>query len=296
MISNVDYPTTGGHMTSPDTQTNWNGILGEISLNIFDAIQIQEVQLYPSINERTVKAVIKLDNFSDVKEATLKILVNLREKDREDNSQEYKLETECVKKELHKGINEVEVTYEMKEPLMLWDEYYRNLYDFNITVLGQEQEYDYKKVTFGFRDFKTNKRDFEVNGKKTFLRGKHDGMIFPLTGYAPMDKEEWLRVFGIAKDYGINHYRFQTCCPPKAAFEAADEIGMYLQPEIPFWGTILAEGAEGYDSTMQNFLLKEGDYILQEFGNHPSFVMMSMGNELWGDKKAIREMVEHYKK
>ena len=30
MISNIDYPTTGGHMTSPDTQTNWNGILGEI--------------------------------------------------------------------------------------------------------------------------------------------------------------------------------------------------------------------------------------------------------------------------
>ena len=296
MISNVDYPTTGGHMTSPDTQTNWNGILGEISLNIFDTIQIQEVQLYPSINKKAVKAVIKLDNFSNIKEVTLKLLVNLSEKSREDNSQEYKLKTEWAKKELAKGINEVEVTYEMKEPLMLWDEYYRNLYDFDITVLEQKQEYDHKKVTFGFRDFKTNKRDFEINGKKTFLRGKHDGMIFPLTGYAPMDKEEWLRAFGIAKEYGINHYRFHTCCPPKAAFEAADEMGMYLQPEIPFWGTILSEGDEGYDSTMQKFLLKEGDSILQEFGNHPSFVMMSMGNELWGDKKTIREMVEHYKK
>ena len=296
MISNVDYPTTGGHMTSPDTQTNWNGILGEISLNIFDTIQIQEVQLYPSINKKAVKAVIKLDNFSNIKEVTLKLLVSLSEKNREDNSQEYKLKTEWVKKELTKGINEVEVTYEMKQPLMLWDEYYRHLYDFDITVLDQKQEYDHKKITFGFRDFKTNKRDFEINGKKTFLRGKHDGMIFPLTGYAPMDKEEWLRVFGIAKEYGINHYRFHTCCPPKAAFEAADEMGMYLQPEIPFWGTILSEGDEGYDSTMQNFLLKEGDSILQEFGNHPSFVMMSMGNELWGDKKTIREMVEHYKK
>lgn len=296
MISNVDYPTTGGHMTSPDTQTNWNGILGEISLNIFDTIQIQKVQLYPSIDKKAVKAVIKLDNFSNIKEVTLKLLVNLSEKSREDNSQEYKLKTEWAKKELAKGINEVEVTYEMKEPLMLWDEYYRNLYDFDITVLEQKQEYDHKKVTFGFRDFKTNKRDFEINGKKTFLRGKHDGMIFPLTGYAPMDKEEWLRAFGIAKEYGINHYRFHTCCPPKAAFEAADEMGMYLQPEIPFWGTILSEGDEGYDSTMQKFLLKEGDSILQEFGNHPSFVMMSMGNELWGDKKTIREMVEHYKK
>lgn len=29
MVSNVDYATPGGHMTSPDTQTNWNGILGK---------------------------------------------------------------------------------------------------------------------------------------------------------------------------------------------------------------------------------------------------------------------------
>ena len=34
LVSNVDYPTKGGHLTSPDTQTNWNGIIGEIALHI----------------------------------------------------------------------------------------------------------------------------------------------------------------------------------------------------------------------------------------------------------------------
>ena len=70
------------------------------------------------------------------------------------------------------------------------------------------------------------------------LRGKHDGLIFPKTGYAPTDVNEWLRVLGIAKSYGINHYRFHTCCPPDAAFTAADLLGIYMEPELPFWGTI----------------------------------------------------------
>ena len=35
------------------------------------------------------------------------------------------------------------------------------------------------------------------------------------------------------KAWGINHYRFHSWCPPKAAFEAADELGGYFQAELP---------------------------------------------------------------
>lgn len=306
MISNVDYPTKGGHMTSPDTQTNWNGILGEISLKIYDAVHIQDVQVYPNIENKQGKAVVKLNYFGKLKEAALALSVSKKNVNKVEGSSEDEVDRVCLaddengilkfKYDLHQGINEIEVIYEMKDELMLWDEYDKNLYELRLEVFDEKKSYDVKKVTFGFRDFKAGKVNFEINGRKTFLRGKHDGMIFPLTGYAPMNKEEWIRVFKIAKNYGMNHYRFHTCCPPEAAFEAADEIGIYLQPEIPFWGTILAKGAEGYDGVMQDFLIKEGDKILKEFGNHPSFVMMSMGNELWGDKKTIREIVEHYKK
>lgn len=43
MISNVDYKAPGGHMTSPDTQTNWNGILGEISLRVYRGVRLKDV-------------------------------------------------------------------------------------------------------------------------------------------------------------------------------------------------------------------------------------------------------------
>ena len=57
---------------------------------------------------------------------------------------------------------------------------------------------------------------------------------YPLTGYPPMDKAGWLRVLSILKDRGaLNHVRFHSWCPPEAAFEAADELGVYFQAELP---------------------------------------------------------------
>ena len=97
------------------------------------------------------------------------------------------------------------------------------------------------------------------------------------------------------QEYGINHYRFHTCCPPDAAFAAADEMGIYMEPELPFWGTIAAPGEENYNESEQAYLVKEGFRILQDFGNHPSFVMLSMGNELWGSMERINSFLHDYK-
>ena len=47
-----------------------------------------------------------------------------------------------------------------------------------------------------------------------------------------MNKEDWIKIFRTGKDYGMNHWRFHSWCPPEAAFEAADEVGIYLQPEL----------------------------------------------------------------
>ncbi|MFR6497101.1 MAG: hypothetical protein ACLUOF_12495, partial [Ruminococcus sp.] len=120
-------------------------------------------------------------------------------------------------------------------------------------------------------------------------------LIGPRTGYAPTDVHEWLRVLSIAKSYGINHYRFHTCCPPDAAFTAADVLGIYMEPELPFWGTIAAPGEEGYNEAEQNYLIELGDKMLDTFGNHPSFVMFSLGNELWGSPERLGKILRHYK-
>ena len=130
---------------------------------------------------------------------------------------------------------------------------------------------------------------FMAGGHKVFLRGKHDACVFPLTGHTPMDKASWLEYFGTCREYGINHVRFHSWCPPEAAFQAADELGIYLQPELPFWGTL--KGDELLD-----FLRKEGLNILRTYGHHPSFALFSLGNELSGDTGPMQELVGTFRK
>ena len=129
---------------------------------------------------------------------------------------------------------------------------------------------------------------FETGGRPVFLRGKHDACVFPLTGHTPMDRASWVHYFQRCKDYGINHVRFHSWCPPEAAFAAADELGIYLQPELPFWGTL--EGEE-----LVAFLKKEGLNIVRTYGHHPSFAMFSLGNELWGESSVMQELVETFR-
>ena len=105
-----------------------------------------------------------------------------------------------------------------------------------------------------------------------------------------MDKLAWLDYFRTCQDYGINHVRFHSWCPPEAAFAAADDLGIYLQPELPFWGDFNAK-----DSVLMQFLHKEGVNIMREYSHHPSFAMFALGNELWGSIEEMARFVDDFR-
>ena len=142
-----------------------------------------------------------------------------------------------------------------------------------------------------FKDFHIEGAHFYANGHPVFLRGKHDAAVWPLTGHVDMTVEGWMKYLGTCKVYGINHVRFHSWCPPEAAFVAADSLGIYLQPELPFWGSF-----DGKDEKLMRFLHQEGVNILREYGHHPSFRMMALGNELWGDIDKMKEFVDDFRK
>lgn len=276
MVSNTDYPTRGGHMTSADTQSNWNGITGEISLIISEKKSISEIQAYPEPENGAVRLKFELEGTSD---ADISVW---------GASSDSKI---VDKQTFHISGNSGEAYVKLGEVPSLWSEFNPVTYTLMAVIDGSA---DISKVTFGLSKFTEDGINFLINGEKTQLRGKHDGLIFPLTGAAPTDIEEWLRILGIAKSWGINHYRFHTCCPPEAAFTAADMLGIYMQPELPFWGTITTEQDENHNESEQQYLIEEGRRILKTFGNHPSFVMMSLGNELWGSSDKMAEILREY--
>jgi hypothetical protein len=118
-----------------------------------------------------------------------------------------------------------------------------------------------------------------LNGRPVFLRGTLECCIFPRTGYPPTDVPSWERILKVAKAHGLNHLRFHSWCPPEAAFEAADRMGFIYQIECDVWTTI------GTDPKVDAFIHAETERILRTYGNHPSFCLLSHGNEPSGQQK-----------
>ena len=178
----------------------------------------------------------------------------------------------------------------LPEGIPLWDEERPNLITARISA-GEDS------LTFrtGVRRLSAAGRRLMVNGRETFLRGRHEGLQFPLTGCAPWDIESWRREMETAKAYGLNHIRCHTCCPPEAAFRAADEVGIYIIPELPFWVPVPARGEEQDGDRESAYLEAEGLRILEAFGAHPSFICLSLGNELWGSRERLDEMIRRFR-
>lgn len=279
-VKNVGYPTGGGHMTSPDTQTNWIGITGALKLDVFAPIHLSDLRADPHAAEKTVTVTGRLHGA-----LLADCLIQAVSYDRSDNITPLTVVSRAA---LHADKNgEFSLTLPIPDA-PLWSEY--NPVCIRLTLTLPESG-DSETLCFGMRDFRAAGDHFEINGLPTLLRGKHDGLVFPIEGAAPADTESWIRIFAIAKEWGINHYRFHTCCPPEACFDAADRMGIYMEPELPFWGTVHATDDKDYRREEQEYLIREGLRIADAYGNHPSFCMFSLGNELWGSPERLNDIL-----
>ena len=174
----------------------------------------------------------------------------------------------------------------LAEDVRRWDEYEGVLYNLTASLsLSRDsqgnntklQQVDSCTETFGVRIFGDNgKGRLALNNRTIFLRSETNCCVFPETGYAPMTVEEWIDVLETFKSYGVNFMRFHSYCPPKAAFIAADRLGMLMQPELSCWNyKNVFETDESYE-----YYKRELKQLILSLANHPSFVMLTFGNEL----------------
>ena len=243
------------HSYTNDTQIMWNGVLGRMELSV--APTISDVQVYPDVAKNSISVKVKAE-----KPAFLLDGIQVSATRTADG--EYLIPIANMK---------------------LWNEFTPNLYTLTVTSGNQQ-----KTVTFGMRSFKAKGNRLLINGKPTFLRGTLECCIFPLTGTPPTDERGWMKVFTSAREYGLNHLRFHSWCPPEAAFRVADKMGFYCQVELPNWSLKVNQ-----DSATAKFLYQEFDNIIRNYGNHPSLCIISCGNELQPDFKFLNELT-HYMK
>ena len=314
LVDNAKLPPVGpSHAVDERTQTNWNGIVGRIELQATDPVWIDEVQVYPDVKNNQAKIWVSIGNITG-REAEGKLLLNA-----ESWNVKTPLKFKTIKEEIS-GIGEnkvFEFTYHFDKEAPLWDEFEPTLIKLNMTLTTNEDGKKYKsskQVDFGMREFKREGKYLTNNGKRVFLRGRLDCANYPITGYPPMDRESWVKLFEQLKSYGINHWRFHSWFPPNEALMAADITGVYLQPELPnkrsgmenksmddeaalkmYNADYLQVDTGMINMTLKDYLQREGKLIFKHFGNHPSFTMFTLGNEL-GRNDAMYELVAHFKK
>jgi len=264
------------HSISDHTQSNWNGITGEICLRATPKVFISDISIYPDLEAKKARIIVSLNNITGNSFSGKLVLQATTRK----SALGRKVRSRIVPAKISSSGSTIEIDYPMGNNPQLWSEFNPALYELTVSLWGQKDAFiDQTAREFGMREFKANGTHFEVNGQRIFLRGTLECCIFPLTGYPPTDVKSWERVLQICRAHGLNTLRFHSWCPPEAAFIAADRLGFYFQVECSSWATVGDGGA------IDKFIYSEGDKILAEYGNHPSFCMMAYGNEPGGDKQ-----------
>lgn len=276
--------TVSAHAYGDDTQTIWNGVVGLIELRAREQVKIGSLQVYPDAVAQQIKVVAAVSNSAEqAATATLTL---------DPASPAAPFKRRLIAVTAPPGASTVTAVLPMTGKIRTWDEFSPAVHRLAATLTTPRGS-DSTTASFGIRDFRADGSQFTLNGRTVMLRGTHDGGAFPLTGYAPMDVPSWRKVFKVITDHGLNHYRCHSWCPPDAAFTAADEAGVMIQVELP---AAFEDVSVGADADRSAFVGAELDRILDAYGNHPSFCLLSMGNELRGNSRTVAtQWVAHAK-
>ena len=254
-----------------ETQTNWNGILGYLRVRVEEETFIERIFVCAYDKAQVKIFVNSLNGFKG------KLLL------------ESEAFAATVEKEIAVGSGVTEIAFtdiELSKDVRMWDEYQGNLYTLHAMLVSEGFSSE-KEVSFGCRKFGDDaKGHLVLNDRRIFLRSEANCCVFPETGHAPTDIDSWKKILEMYKAYGVNCLRFHSHCPPGAAFEAADELGVLIQPELSHWNPSNAFGS----SKAREYYEKELREIITEYGNHPSFVMLTFGNELQADEDGLEFM------
>ena len=276
------------HSTSEQTQTNWNGIVGRIELRATDLVWIDDVQVYPDVEKRVAKIRLAIGNLTG-KPVTGEVVLHASVGDPTSQWQTARVSFSVVQRRAM-----VEAELPIINTVAVWDEFAPRLYTLTASLqarAGDRSFTDRRTMPLGLRKLGVaENKQFTLNGRKIFLRGTLECCIFPLTGYPPTDVDSWLRILRIAKSYGLNHLRFHSWCPPEAAFAPADQMGFLFHVEAPQW-----VGNVGRVPDRDRFIEEEVRRILDTYGNHPSFGLFCLGNELSGDTSFLQKVLKDCK-
>lgn len=277
-----------GHAYGAYTQSIWNGIVGRMELQAKDPTCLAQLRTFSLIESDQLRVELTVEA-AEAETATVSFAIRALGEDRP-------LLTGQKEMELSAGQNRAEVLIDLEGKLRKWSEFDPAVYVLEAEIRTDRYR-DRRETEFGYVKIGHDGTHITINDQPVFLRGNLDCVHFPLTGYPSTRVEDWERIFRIYKDYGLNHVRFHTWCPPEAAFRAANRLGIYIQAEASVWiDWWMSEDMKvrgrpemdtkgypkglGHDPGRDAFIVAEMNRMVDQYGNHPSFTMFCIGNEL----------------
>ena len=316
LLSDNSYPglpradIVNASAATDETQTNWNGLLGEVCLRTEEPVFIRAMRVYPRAGALDVRVDLSaarayrgsLRFASDALAADATVPVDVPAGAHEikarlplaggvrywelGDGQRYEL-TAVLRREASPSGRREASPSGRREASPLGRREASPSGRREASPLGEDT--GSRTVRFGLRRFGDDGTGrLALNGRRVFLRGETNCAVFPETGHPPMTVEAWLEILETYRAYGVNLVRFHSWCPPEAAFEAADRLGMLMQPELSHWNPKDALESDAAWIYYRRELMQ----ILREYANHPSFVMLTLGNELAAGDLGHRRMDE----
>jgi len=262
------------------------GIWGDVNLIFCGNPRIKLVQVIPHIDKLQVEARLTVENLGAGKcEARISTRV-FAKKSGQPVSEEVSVE------HLMLAANEqAVVTFWQKiEDMRLWSPDEPFLHELAATIHAGGRPVDSTRTTFGMREFKIAGADFYLNGKRIFLKGGniafHRFLSDNERGALPW-QHDWIKqvLVDIPKAHHFNFFRNHLGQMYNLWYDLADEHGMLLQNEWPFWTT----------TGSREQITKEFTCWLQDNWNHPSIIIWDALNESY-DKIVQEEIVPEMKK
>lgn len=281
------------------TQSNWNGIVGDIKLEATPRLFIDDVQAYPDLANRKARVQVRIVNREPGAAAGRGMLL-IGATGRGPQAREEGFPDQSFPIAWDARGTSVEFDVPLGAQFKTWDEFSPAVYDLKVTLKPEDTPpqtpagaLHSRTIAFGLREISTRGTQLLLNGKPIFLRGTLECAIFPLTGYPPTGeagRAYWTKIYTQMKAFGLNHLRFHSWCPPDIAFAVADEMGIYLQAEAGVWAAFGASGQAPQENraddaggqggaALDRWIVPETDAMMRAYGNHPSFILMAAGNE-----------------
>jgi hypothetical protein len=122
------------------------------------------------------------------------------------------------------------------DPFAPWSPESPNLYLAEIVLLRNGKPIDGWNERFGVKKVESKDGKILLNNRPYFIRGAGDDHVYAMTICSPTDRKIHRKHLQIARDYGVNYLRHHTHTELPEFYTVADELGIMIQAELPYWG------------------------------------------------------------